>query len=63
MFQSFIPSFITAPLSGMYILVKVPAEYITGYKVRGMCREANKARGGAECFIRPRDTFRVRYIR
>ena len=37
--------------NSVYVLVKVPAEYITGYNVRGMCREANKARGGAECFI------------
>ena len=35
-------------------------EYSTGYSERGMCREANRALGGAEC---PRDTFRVHYIR
>ena len=35
------------------VLVKVPAEYTTGYSERGMCREANRARGAAECSIRP----------
>ena len=40
-----------------------PREYITGYNVRGMRRDANKARGGAKCLIRHRDAFRVHYIR
>ena len=39
-----------------YILVKIPLREIIG---RGRGREANIARGVAECYIRPRDRARV----
>ena len=46
-----------ALLSCMYILVKAPCEYTTGFLERGCGREADKARGVAECLIRLRDNM------
>ena len=43
----------------MYILVKLPRECITEKIVRGCGREANIARGAAECYITTRDHTQV----
>ena len=43
----------------LHILVKLPRECITEKIVRGCGREANIARGAAECYITTRDHTQV----
>ena len=50
--------YIELPAAYMYLL-KHRREYSTGIIERGCGREADKARGGAECLIRLRDHILV----